>query len=48
MNTNRMETRFNTRISEKLLERLKRKSENEGRNYSEIVRQAIVEYLEKK
>ena len=39
---------FNMKIKIKLFDRLRKQAEEEGRSLSEIVRQILLEYLEKK
>lgn len=41
-----MLNKLSIRISQKLFKRLKQKAMIEGRNYSEILRQLIKEYIE--
>jgi metal-responsive CopG/Arc/MetJ family transcriptional regulator len=42
-----MGTRINVKMSERLFDELKVTSEKQGRTYSEIVRQLIVDYVKK-
>jgi len=40
--------KYNINIDPKILEKLKRRAKEEGRTVSELIRQAIVEFLSKK